>query len=68
MSERIEMPSEDTQQTRWYRHECILCADIMPPDASYSAQYCGKACRVKMTKLRRQAQARRATTRLGATQ
>ena len=68
MSEPSEMPSEDTQQTRWSRDECILCGDMMPPDAGYGAQYCGRACRAKMTKMRRQTQARRATTRLGATQ
>jgi hypothetical protein len=61
MSESIEMPSEATQQTRWSRDECILCGDIMPPDAGYSAQYCGPRCRKAMTKLRRQRASQGAT-------
>lgn len=61
MSEPSEMPSEATQQMRWGRDECIMCGDIMPPDAGYSQQYCGSDCRKAMTKLRRQRASQGAT-------
>ena len=61
MSEPIEMPSEDTQQMRWARDECILCGGVMPSDAGYGAQYCGSECRRAMTKLRRQRDSQGAT-------
>jgi len=53
MSEQTELPSEEIQKTRWGMDECILCAEPMPTDAGYGAQYCSKACRTNMTKLRR---------------
>jgi predicted nucleic acid-binding Zn ribbon protein len=61
MSEPIEMPSEEIQQIRWTRDECILCGDIMPSELGYSAQYCGSKCRKAMTKLRRQRASQGAT-------
>lgn len=58
MSEPITLPSEADQQARWGRDLCVLCAEPMPPEASYAAQYCSPSCRKAMTKARRQQAAR----------
>ena len=54
MNEPIKMPSEATQQTRWSRNECALCAEPLPADAGFSTKFCGPSCRKALTKLRRQ--------------